>query len=451
MTPNELSRKVIRYTSMNHTMNLRVGNLGRGAPKYSLKCLMALSLVLSACGHPTDTCPNLSSAHGLIGQSDYMSGQPNLSGVSALSLNGPLGSAATNGTVFYVTDTSNNRILGYSNIPTSVDDGIAGPANFALGQSDFAHNQPATSSTGLASPAKVSISSPDGMRLVVADGGNNRVLIWNTLPATNSPANVVIGQANATSHDINQGKPAPTASTLSNPTAAMIANGKLFVVDKGNSRVLIWNTVPSGDNAPADIVLGQANMTSSATGIDSNSTPRILAMNGPSDVWTDGFTALFVSDSGNNRVLFWNGIPAVNNAFPSFVIGQTAFGTGDPQTGAQRLRAPWGLSSDGSRLFVADAGNNRVLVYYGIQILQNGTAASSVFGQEDFLHSASNDSRQIGQSSLNPTRNTVSTPTGVLVTAAGGLFVSDSGNNRILKFDPSAGVNGTRVNLCDGK
>ena len=41
--------------------------------------------------------------------------------------------------------------------------------------------------------------SGDGTRFFVADTANNRVLIWNSIPSTtNQAANIVLGQANMT-------------------------------------------------------------------------------------------------------------------------------------------------------------------------------------------------------------------------------------------------------------
>ena len=50
-----------------------------------------------------------------------------------------------------------------------------------------------------------------------------------------------------------------TPETLSFPTAAYYheETGKIFVVDQGNNRVLIWNKLPSNNGVPADLVLGQ--------------------------------------------------------------------------------------------------------------------------------------------------------------------------------------------------
>ena len=46
---------------------------------------------------------------------------------------------------------------------------------------------------------------------------------------------------------------------------------KLLVCDKDNNRVLIWNTVPTTNGQPADVVVGQTDFTSSGFGTSSSS------------------------------------------------------------------------------------------------------------------------------------------------------------------------------------
>ena len=106
-------------------------------------------------------------------------------------------------------------------------------------------------------------------------------------------------------------------------------NGKLYVADMANNRVLIWNTVPTNSNTPASVVLGQPDMSSTTAnngGISGSS------LNLPRSVYSDG-TKLYVADQGNNRVLIWNTIPTVNNMTADVVLGQLGFTTGTANYG----------------------------------------------------------------------------------------------------------------------
>jgi hypothetical protein len=427
-------------------------------------CLLSAAATLaalSACGGgDSSSCHNLPLATGLIGQTDYVTATANPDGVDALHLSGPRGSVAVNGTVLYAVDTLNSRILGYDTVPS----GIAGDASFELGQgdetgTDFSDNSTNGGDHGLANPSKLSIGTSGGVTyFVVTDTANNRVLIWDAPPTANTPADVIIGQADSDSDEPNRGAASPDADTLSNPTSAMIANGKLFVVDQNNNRVLIWNSIPTATGTAADLVLGQSGFTTATAGVDTYSATALsytMAMNQPSDLWTDGRGNLFIADAGNNRVLYYSVVPTGNNPQATYVIGQTAFVQNSSGSGTQHFDAPWGVYSDGSSLYVGDTGNNRVLVF-SLSSLASGVEAEAVFGQEDFTHTAYNDDDQNGengdqqnsQTNTDPTDNTLHSPKGVYATSGGALYVADSGNNRVLQFTASGGVNGTDTKLC---
>ena len=75
----------------------------------------------------------------------------------------------------------------------------------------------------------------NGTKLFVSDSGNNRVLVWNTPPTSSSQAaDAVIGQSNFTSSTAGL---SPTS--LSYPGGLVVAGGKLYITDSGNSRVLV--------------------------------------------------------------------------------------------------------------------------------------------------------------------------------------------------------------------
>ena len=78
----------------------------------------------------------------------------------------------------------------------------------------------------------------------------------------------------------------------------------MAVADTDNNRVLVWNSIPNNNNQAADIVLGQENFTTVTA-------PRGVPgqrMRGPQGVWMQG-QRLFVADSGHSRVLIWNSMP----------------------------------------------------------------------------------------------------------------------------------------------
>jgi hypothetical protein len=416
---------------------------------------------LAACGgKSSSSCHNLALATGLIGQSGYTSATANPDGVDSSHISGPRGAVAISGSLMYVVDTLNSRILGYNSVPTA----LGAAADFELGQgdasgTDFSDNSTSGGSNGLANPSKVSIGSYNGSSyLVVADTANNRVLVWDSLPTTNVQAGYVIGQAGYDGDSPNQGNAAPGAATLSNPTSAMIANGKLFVADQNNNRILIYDMADLATGMSAQYVIGQSGFTTATAGIDTYSATTLsytMALNQPSDLWTDGRGNLFIADTSNNRVLYYSVVPTGNNPQATYVIGQTGFAQNSSASGTQHFDAPWGVYSDGSSLYVGDTGNNRVLEF-SLSALASGAEAEYVFGQQDFTHTAYNDDDQNGengdqqnsQTNTSPTDNTLHSPKGVYATSGGALYVADSGNNRVLQYASDGGVNGTDTSLC---
>jgi sugar lactone lactonase YvrE len=431
----------------------------------------AVALVVAACGGNSKTpCPNLPLATAEIGQASYTVAQPDTK-VDAQTIGGLQGSVAVNGSTLYVADTNRNRILGYHNIPTTA--GAA--ADFVIGQADLNSNIPDTSGAasgaviGLRSPGRVWVD-PTGAYLVVADTGNNRVLIWNPVPTSGSEApKVVVGQPNFTTNDANyvaSGLNNPAADNLNGPTSAVIANGKLVVVDKGNNRVLIWKTVPTTALSSADFVLGQQSMSTNSQAGDIFVNPTTTDPNGhyqigmrqPSDAWYTG-DHMLVSDTGNNRVLLYNGIPNSLNPTADNVIGQLAIGSTSTAggSGTQGLNTPWGVTSDDNNVFVADSGNNRVVEYVSA-FGRNQQPANYVFGQQDFAHNTANDpdqNNQVGDqrnnpATIGPTQGTLNNPRGVTLTANGTqLIVSDTANSRVTVYAATAGVDGTHTDLCN--
>jgi hypothetical protein len=263
-------------------------------------------------------------------------------------------------------------------------------------------------------------------KLVVADSGNNRVLIWNTLPTGNVTPDLVIGQ---TSFASSASPTPPSAASLSYPVSAALVNGRLFVSDQNNDRVLIWNSVPTTNGAPADVVLGQPDFASSNT---TNTIPGDSTLNAPAGLWTDGFR-LLVADSGNNRVMYWSQIPSVNGTKATNVIGQGDFARVTNGVAASQFYTPYGVTSDGTQIYVADSNNNRVLKFDSFPIA-NGAAAIEVFGQNTFTARVPNDDNQDGTADTTPSARTMSSPTGVTIGPDGVLYVTDRNNHRILFF-----------------
>jgi hypothetical protein len=75
---------------------------------------------------------------------------------------------------------------------------------------------------------------------------------------------------------------------------------------------------------------------------------------------------LAIADTGNNRVLMWDGLPTAGRE-ADVVLGQYSLrANGENRwssVASDTLCWPYGVSLHGDRLAVADTGNNRVTVW----------------------------------------------------------------------------------------
>ncbi len=331
--------------------------------------------------------------------------------------------AYSDGTRLFVADSANNRVLIYNRIPTS--SGV--PADVVIGQPDFVSNKAnqgsAVGPNTLNFPYKV---YSDGSRLYIADTNNNRVLVYNSFPTTNNAsADMVIGQSGLSANSPNQGG-SIGPNTLAQPWDVKGDGTHLVITDRGNGRILIYNSTPVTSNAPANVAVGAANLTSGGGGSGANRFSNL------GDAFSDG-THLFAADQNNNRVLIFNSLPVTNNASADVVVGQASFtGTQGNQGGgvsAQALAIPAGVYSDGTRLFIADEYNNRVLVYSSIPVTNN-TPANYVLGQPNFTSDNYNEGGcSVAFSLYHPWD---------VQAQSGGLFVADQNNSRVLYFQDNA-------------
>ena len=192
-----------------------------------------------------------------------------------------------------------------------------------------------------------------GTRLYLVDSANSRVLIWNTIPTANgASAWAVMGQSNFTTHPF-----AGITATNFNATEVYgISNDgtKLYLADTGNIRILIGKTIPHQTRPPMWWRLAQPGLVSGNSLSVSAST-----LSYPTGVYSNG-TKLYVSDQ-YNRVLIWNAIPVANTQAPAnIVIGQNFMTTSS--SGNTGTNTDWasGVACDGTKVYVTDIGNNRI-------------------------------------------------------------------------------------------
>jgi hypothetical protein len=322
-----------------------------------------------------------------------------------------------------VADTGHHRLLVWHRRPREDDE----PADLVIGQSGFFDE--GRNAKGIPGPATLNVPTgvaAQGSVLAVADAWNHRVLIWHGLPARdNQPADVVLGQADFTGNLANRGLESPRADTLNWCYGVTIADGRLLVADTGNRRLLIWDRIPQTSGAAADRVLGQRSFTCR----DENAGLGVCALGMR---WPHASVAgagwLTVADAGNNRIMVWRGGLPENGAPCDFVLGQTDFAGQEHNRAAYRpdagaLNMPYGVSLQCDRLIVADTANSRLLGFE-LRRLAIGAAATRLAGQHGFADKG--DNRWLA-----PVRDSLCWPYGV--TGCGRtLVIADSGNNRVV-------------------
>src|SRR5260221_418823 len=172
----------------------------------------------------------------------------------------------------------------------------------------------ATAANTFNRPREVMVDSKG--KLYLADDLNHRILVWNSIPTTNNTnADLVIGQTSFTASTAST-----TASGFNNFSGLLVSTNRLFVAEATNSRILIFNSIPTSNGGTADLVLGHSTFTSSTLNEGGLSA---TSMNGPSAVYEND-NKLLVADPGNNRVLiFPNTIitPQISLTTPPTSIG----------------------------------------------------------------------------------------------------------------------------------
>lgn len=188
----------------------------------------------------------------------------------------------------------------------------------------------------------------------------------------------------------------------------------LWIADTENNRVIRLPNASTTDIFLPDLVLGQPNFTITSGGT------RMAQLYKPSSLFVHN-NQLWISDSGNNRVLRYDNVKELKSGATANMM----LGTTNKTAAANAFASPEQIYVDfeGS-LWVADTGNNRVLRFCSAGKAVGGTKADLVLGQDDFNMALDGTAQ-----------NKMTAPTGIYGDDGGRIYVACYADNRVLIFD----------------
>jgi hypothetical protein len=215
---------------------------------------------------------------------------------------------------------------------------------------------------------------------------------------------------------------------------------------------------PAFAGTTATGVLGQPNFASAsannvtAEGVSTSNYPY-FSYEAIQDAAIDNSVSpnrLYVIDVGNNRVLGYSNVNSLSNGQTAdVVIGPPTFYTAS----GSLFSDPRGIAADSSgNLYVADSGNNRVVIFSSPLAAKAQSNQSTGFQPFMVLgQGGSFGANRCNVGGSAPDAETLCDPTGLALDAANNLYVSDTGNNRVLEYSNPVGTGRLVANLVFGQ
>jgi DNA-binding beta-propeller fold protein YncE len=366
----------------------------------------------------TLTSDNQISSHTptyVLGQPDFTTADSSSTTIKSMNPGGIAVDTANHR--LFVTDTAGNRVLVFdtSSLSNNMD------ASYVIGQANFTDKSPAYDKNRLYTPEAVAYDSSASL-LYVGDLGN-RVLVFDMSSLHDGmDASHVLGQTNFVNHS---GTISPSRLNFVQGLATDPTGHRLFVGDKANGRVMVFNTSNLQDGMNASYELGQDDFYTYRWETSQSHMVSVTTVS-----FDANHNRLFVTDLF--RVTVFDAAHLSNDMDASYVIGQPDFTTMSGGSVSQKTVSQPTLAYDtaDNRLFVG--GDFRVLSFE-LGTIGNYPSASAVLGQTDHLGAPSfvsdnSDNQYVSDNGLN-------IPDGVAVDAMHHrLFVSDYLNRRVLVY-----------------
>ncbi|MFN0120913.1 MAG: REJ domain-containing protein [Blastocatellia bacterium] len=335
---------------------------------------------------------------------------------TAKAMNVPVGIAipsSSPGTALYVMDTGNRRlrlITNLNTISTIVSDGSAGFGGDGGPAIQAQLNGAKAVATDNAGNYYIADTDNHRIRKVTKSGSDPNTWVIQTIAGT--------GTASPVANDANgDGGPAAGA-TFNKPSGIAVDSGNnIYISDAGNNRIRRIDTAGNIDTIAG--LVGANNIGS-------------VTISNPQQMAADGVGNVYFANTNDNTIYRINGTALAKIAGISGGPADTIIADGSLAVNA-RFNLPQGVGVDstGANVYLTDTNNNKVFRV----VIADGKiyrVAGSPLGREGY----EGDGASITSSVLR-------TPTDVKVDTSGNILISDRGNNRIREITVSAITNTT--------
>jgi sugar lactone lactonase YvrE len=251
-------------------------------------------------------------------------------------------------------------------------------------------------STDNATGTSASFNSPydittDGTNLYVADLTNHRI---RKIVIDNGTVTTLAGSSSGSTDATG------TSASFNGPLGITTDGTNLYVVNYISHRIRKIVI----DNGTVTTLAGSSSGSTDATGTSAS-------FNGPRGITTDG-TNLYVADYSNNRIRKI----VIDNGTVTTLAGSSS-GFADATGTSASFNGPWGITTDGTNLYVSDTENHRIR-----KIVISTGVVTTLAGQSDN-----------GSTDATGTSASFNRPEGI-TTDGTNLYVADYANNRIRKI-----------------